>query len=113
METVLSMPVSPYQVDLENYHCELVTKMSRAWTLAREKIEQAQEKQKEQYDRHAKNPGLHVGQRVMVHMPSERQGTTWKLARPFHGPYQILSLTQLNSWTTVSSFNVCETKWAH
>jgi hypothetical protein len=71
--------------------------MSRAWTLAREKIEQAQEKQKEQYDRHAKNPGLHVGQRVMVHMPSERQGTTWKLARPFHGPYQILSLTPNNA----------------
>jgi hypothetical protein len=37
--------------------------MSRAWTLAREKIEQAQEKQKEQYDGHAKNPGLYVEQR--------------------------------------------------
>jgi hypothetical protein len=38
-------------------HCELVARMSRAWT---QKIEQPQEKQKEQYDGHAKNPGHHV-----------------------------------------------------
>ena len=38
-------------------------------------------------------PNLEVGQRVMVHMPSEVQGKTWKFARPFHGPFRVLSLT--------------------
>ena len=33
----------------------------------------------------------------MVHMPSEIQGKTWKFARPFHGPYRILSLTPTNA----------------
>lgn len=96
-ETVLSKPVSPYQVDLEDYCCELVTRMSRAWTLARERIEHAQQTQKSQYDRHAKNPELRIGERVMVYKPGEVQGPAWKLAQPYHGPYRIVSLTPNNA----------------
>ena len=33
---------------------------------------------------------------VMVFMPSEKKGTTWKLARPFYGPYCIIDLTPMN-----------------
>ena len=32
----------------------------------------------------------------MVFMPSEKKGTTWKLARPFYGPYCIVDLTPTN-----------------
>ena len=40
---------------------------------------------------------MSVGQRVMVHMPSELQGKTWKIARLYHGPFRIISLTPTNA----------------
>ncbi len=33
----------------------------------------------------------------MILMPGEVKGKAWKLARPFHGPYRILSLTSNNA----------------
>ena len=33
----------------------------------------------------------------MTYMPGEVQGKNWKLARPFYGPYRILSLTPTNA----------------
>lgn len=40
---------------------------------------------------------MKVGQRVMVHMPSELQGKTWKLARPYNGPFRVLKVTPTNA----------------
>jgi len=96
-ETVLSQPISPYIVDIDDYQCELMTRMSQAWTIAKEKITNAQQAQKIQYDKTAQSTKLSVGDRVMVYMPSEVQGKTRKLARPFHGPYRILTLTPNNA----------------
>ena len=96
-ETMLSKPASPYQVDVEDYRTELMTHMSQAWTLAKEKIERAQKSQKIQYDHHMRDPKLQIGDRVMVYQPSEVQGKAWKLARPYHGPYRVLSLTPNNA----------------
>ena len=33
----------------------------------------------------------------MVFMSSEKKGTTWKLARPFYGPYRVLGITPTNA----------------
>ena len=33
----------------------------------------------------------------MVHFPSAAQGKAWKLARPYFGPYRIISLTPTNA----------------
>ena len=33
----------------------------------------------------------------MVYMPHSISGTAWKLARPFYGPYRVLSLTPTNA----------------
>ena len=88
-------------VDVEDYRSELVEKLSRAWTIAREKIQEAQKAQKTQYDRRAKYSSLRVGDQVMVYMPSEVQGKDRKLARPFHGPYQVLSVTPTNAEVTL------------
>ena len=96
-ETVLSKPVSPYLVDIEDYRTELAVKLPTAWSTAQAKIGKAQQSQKEQYDRKAKVPKLSIGDRVMVHMPGEVKGKTWKLARPFHGPYRVVSLTPSNA----------------
>ena len=96
-ETVLSKPVPLYPIEIDDYWSELVTKLLCAWASAREKIVGAQRAQKLQYDRTAKDPGLRLGDRVMVYMPSEVQGKDRKLARPFHGPYRVVSLTPTNA----------------
>ncbi len=93
----LSRERSPYVVDLDDYKTELVAGLSSAWQTAQECITDKQKHQKSMYDRSAKEPNLEVGQRVMVHMPSEVQGKTWKFARPFHGPFRVLSLTPTNA----------------
>jgi hypothetical protein len=51
--------------------------MSRAWTLAQEKIEQAQENSMMAMQR---IQGFMLGKEML-------SGTTWKLATTFHGPY--------------------------
>lgn len=79
METTLSQPVSPYIIDLEDYQCDLATRMTQAWTIAKEKINSAQQAQKVQFDKTAKVPKLSNGDRVMVYMPAEVQGKMRKL----------------------------------
>ena len=40
---------------------------------------------------------LRVGDRVMVYFPRDVQGKAWKFARPYYGPYTVLSLTPTNA----------------
>ena len=95
-EEALSCPTNPYMVDLDDYKSELVQGLSNAWKVAKEHIQSAQSHQKATYDRHTKPPGYKVGDCVMVHMPHEATGKAAKLARPYFGPYRILSLTPTN-----------------
>ena len=95
-ETTLNQPSSPYVVDSSDYRVELTSSLSSAWLLAREKIKIAQASRKKQHDKRAKEHQFRVGDRVMIHMPSAVTGKAWKLARPFHGPYRVLSVTPTN-----------------
>ena len=94
--TVLSQERSVYEVDIDDYKRELTLGLSQAWKLAHNNIQRAQGQQKKQYDRKSRPANLGVGERVMVYMPAEAQGKNWKLARPFHGPYRIISMTPSN-----------------
>ena len=96
-ETVLTFNRSPYAVDIEDYKVELCSSLSSAWKLAQGNIKRAQTTQKRCYDQSAKKVSIKPGDRVMVHMPAEVQGKTWKLARPFHGPYHVLTVTDTNA----------------
>lgn len=96
-ESALSSPSTPYMVDLEDYKSELTNNLSDAWAIARANIQEAQACQKRQYDKHSKEPTLSIGDRVMVYMPHSVSGKAWKLARPFYGPYRVLSLTPTNA----------------
>ena len=100
-ETGLSMPSPTYEVDMEDYRSELVTKLSHAWCLAKNKIEKAQDAQKIQYDKRARVTEIQVGDRVMVYMPSSVKGKDRKLARPYHGPYRVLKVTPSNVEVTL------------
>ena len=84
-------------MDMEDYRTELLVSLAKAKKIVLENIRHAQAKQKEFYDRHAGNPQYRVGERVMVYMPGDVSGKSWKLARPYHGPFRILSLTPTNA----------------
>ena len=108
-ESALNSPSSPIyiMVDLEDYKSELTSSLSGAWKIARANIQDAQVHQKHQYDKHSKESKLAVGDRVMVHMPQSVSGKAWKLARPFYGPYCVLSLTSTNAEVRLY---ICSTK---
>ena len=59
-ETILIKPISPYTVDVEDYRCDITTRISQAWAIAKEKIGKAQKAQKVQYDKSTKVPTLSV-----------------------------------------------------
>ena len=111
-ETALSGAVSPYLVDISDYQTELVRRMSTAWSVAKEQIENAQQRQKKQYDRHAKDPKIQIGDRVMVHMPGELQVKEHKLVCPFHGPYRVLKVHQtMLKWCLLISQETDQSLW--
>ena len=96
-QCALTVPTTPYMVDLQDYRTELTTSLSDAWSAAKQHITRAQDKQKQQYDKHAKESPVKVGDRVMVHMPGSVKGKAWKLVRQYHGPYRVMSVTPTNA----------------
>ena len=80
---------------------------------AKENIHKAQMSQKTYYDRKAKEPRVRPGDRIMVYMPSEVQGKTWKLARPFHGPYRVEAVTDTNVEVRLVDDPTSETLFVH
>ena len=103
----LSRERTPYMVDLDDYKLDLTTGLADAWKLAQENIKVAQEQQKLTYDWSAKECTVKVGQCVMVHMPSELQGKTWKFARPYHVPFRVLNVTLKCVWWMTPSQTLC------
>ena len=96
LDTTLSQPSTPYMIDVDDYKTELVAGLSDAWKLAGEQVKLAQQRQKSQYDRKSQELNLQPGDRVMVYMPSEKQGKARKVARPYYGPYRVISVTPTN-----------------
>ena len=99
--TALEMVNPAYLVDMEDYKTEFLVSLSKAHKIALENIRKAQTKQKEFYDRHAGDPKFRVGDRVMVYMPGDVTGKDWKLARPYHGPFRVTTITPTNAEVTL------------
>ena len=76
--------------------------LGSAWEAAKANIQSAQKKQKLYYDQKSKETSFNVGDCVLVSMPNEVKGKSWKLSRPFHGPYHIVSLTDCNAAVKLS-----------
>ena len=95
--TALSQPRTVYQIDFPDFCSELLVSLSDAWALAQDNIKTAQNKQKRQYDKKSSESKLHVDDRVMVHFPNSIQGKAWKFARPYFGPYRVVSLIPTNA----------------
>ena len=82
-------------VNLDNYRTEISKRLAVAWDCARNNIKITQKRQKQQHDRHAKDPGFKVGERVFVYMPAAGQGEPYKLAKKFQGPFRIVVINGL------------------
>ena len=94
-ETALSQPLSPYQVDIDDYHSEVTLGLTKAWKTAQTNIAFAQKRQKVQHDTKARVIPLKIGDRVMVFMPSETTGK--QLWHIYHWPNQVINVTDNNA----------------
>ena len=81
------------KVDVAYYRCEVLQKMQEALDSARGNIKKAQKRQKLFYDWRSQTPTFRVGDRVFLHVPSDRSGQAYKFALPFKGPYRITEVT--------------------
>ena len=61
--------------------------------MQREHIKVSQGKQNQFHDHKSKDPEILVGNKAMVYLPSEHLGKTYKVSRPFHGPYRVDSVS--------------------
>lgn len=89
---LLSPQESRITTYLNEYGIELHEKLAAAWELARKNIGQAQKRQKSFYDKQSTATPFRPGERVFLYKPAEKTGEARKLARPFHGPYRIMSM---------------------
>ena len=91
-EAVLSPPTTRSLMALREYRAGLHSRMSNAWELARGMVKKAQSRQKQQYDRRCRPPNFAEGDKVFLLKPAEQTGELQKLARPYHGPYRIITM---------------------
>ena len=68
-----------------------IDRMSEEWQSANEQITKAQKRQKGQHDHHARSATFKSGDRVFVYMPGSRTDKAYKLSRPYHGPYCVVT----------------------
>ena len=82
-EQAMSPKPSRRYVELDDYKSELTVGLTDAWDLAREQVQKAQRRQKHQHDRHARDPGFSIGDRVFVYM---------QVCKAIPGPYRITAM---------------------
>ena len=90
-EAALSPPVVRHTISIDDYKSFMQQALSDAWGLAQESIKKAQQKQKRQHDKRAKDFMFSPGERVFVYMPAIRLGQAYKLTRPYKGPYRVIA----------------------
>ena len=82
------------EVSVGTYFDELTTHLSEAWALAQDNIGRAQAHQKKNFDKRAELSDYRVGDRVLLHMPSQKTGEMRKLSLPNKGPYRITKVLE-------------------
>ena len=74
-----------------DYRSVLINRFLEARKLAHDNIELAQQRQKANHDKKAKEVSYSIGQRVWLFTPNNRKGLSSKLTHNWHGPYRILA----------------------
>ena len=77
--------------DINDYRGVIADRLLAARQLTHDNIELAQQRQKTQYDKTAKERSYDIGQKVWLYTPNNRKGLSSKLTHNWHGPYRILA----------------------
>ena len=99
------LPTTPSHLsDIDDYREELLVSFTSARETAAQVIQTAQQKYKRQYDKRATytTTPLKTGNWVLVCFPQDETGAVRKLSRPWHGPYQVTSLSMSLSLKYIS-----------
>ncbi len=78
-------------LDTDDYRGVLAERFLDARKLVSDNIQLAQQRQKEHYDKNAKEVNYTVGQRVWLYTPNKKKGLSSKLTHDWHGPFRILA----------------------
>ena len=81
-------------MNVAKYREGLVKSLSSARELASQGIHQAQRKYKNHFDKKAAQRDYRVEDWLLVKFPSDEAGHIWKLARPWHGPYHVVRVSE-------------------
>lgn len=90
-ELQIDAPVTRMEYNLDTYKGEVATRLQEAWHLTQDQVKKAQKRQKSTFDRQARQPTYSVGERVFVYMPAAKASKAYKFARPFYGPYRVVT----------------------
>ena len=75
--------------DAKAHVTNLMKQLQTVREIARNNIDHARQQQKEQYDKHSKEPTFSAGQAVLLHKPFVPKGLSPKLHNHWDGPYYI------------------------
>ena len=89
LDASLLLPDSNVSTSVSELRARLVTNLEESRKLIASNTLLAQQRMKQQYDKHATPVPLDVGSKVWVHTPKNRKGLSKKLAHNFHGPYRV------------------------
>lgn len=90
-EAALCPPVVRSLLCIDDYKSQMLQALSSAWKLAQQNVKKAQQKQKKQHDKKARDIVFNPGDRVFVYMPAIRTRPAYKLTRPYKGPYRVIT----------------------
>ena len=77
--------------DINDYRGVIADRLLAARQLTHDNIELAQQRQKTQYDKTAKERSYDIGQKAWLYTPNNRKGLSSKLTHNWHGLYRILA----------------------
>lgn len=88
----LSEPTRLY-TDVDDYKSVIIQRLNEAFTLVKNNIELAQQKQKQHQDKNAREPDFSIRDRVWIYLPVTKPGLTSKLIHPWNGPHRVIEKT--------------------
>ena len=84
------LPLREISPSIAEHRARVVEHIEIAHRIAKENIQRAQQRMKDNHDKHAVPLKYKLGDRVWVYTPKNRKGLSKKLAHNFHGPYRIV-----------------------
>lgn len=96
IEAALNWKPNPYMVDVSSYLIDLKKFLTNSWNLTRTNLTIAQERQKKQYNKNARDFNFEIGDQILVSDPVTPVGQTPKFHKPFRGPYVIQEIRYPN-----------------